>query len=418
MVRLVLIVLCLCAIAIVASPAARAADDKSVYNPEEFTISYWSGPPADFNTGERYREVAEANFTLALPADSGMTVADNRKMLDLCKAAGLKAIIYDSRIPLAIGGSAEAKKTIDAIVADYGDHPALLGYRITDEPNAAAFDGLAQVVAYLKEKDPKHPGFINILPTYARDFPGALGTATYEEHVRLYADKVKPSVISYDHYNFTNEGDRADFFENLQTIRKVSLEKRIPFWNIVLVTQHFGYRHLTEPELRFEAMQTLAFGARGLLWFTYWMPRGVPEPQSWKHSLILADGSRDPHYDMVKAINADAKAIGDVLGQCESTGVFHHGEGGTIKMTSSPIVPTSGQLTVGLFRHRRDGKTLAMIANRDYKQPAKTSAIVQPAMATVEIFDPAKKTWSPVQHDEQSAVPIALPAGGGVLLRW
>jgi len=111
MVRLVLIVLCLCAIAIVASPAARAADDKSVCNPEEFTISYWSGPPADFNTGERYREVAEANFTLALPADSGMTVADNRKMLDLCKAAGLKAIIYDSRIPLAIGGSAEAKKS-------------------------------------------------------------------------------------------------------------------------------------------------------------------------------------------------------------------------------------------------------------------------------------------------------------------
>ena len=67
----------------------------------------------------------------------------------------------------------------------------------------------------------------------------------------------------------------------------------------------------TEAEKRFEAMQTLAFGARGLLWFTYWMPRGVPEPQSWKHSLILADGSRDPHYDMVKRINADVKAIGD-----------------------------------------------------------------------------------------------------------
>jgi hypothetical protein len=97
--------------------------------------------------------------------------------------------------------------------------------------------------------------------------------------------------------------------------------------------------------------------------------------------------------------------------------VFHHGEGATIKMTASPIVPKEGKLTVGVFKHR-DGKSLAMIANRDYKQAVKTSAIVQPATATVEMFDPAKKTWSPMQHDEQSALPIALPAGGGVLLRW
>jgi hypothetical protein len=413
MLRSIPIVCCLCALAL----PAHAADEKSVYNPEEFTISYWSGPPADFNTAERYREIAEANFTLALPADGGMTVADNKKMLDFAKAAGLRAIIYDGRMPRE-AGSAEAKRAIDAIVADYADHPALFGYSITDEPNAAAFDGLAQVVAYLKEKDPKHPGFINILPTYARDFPGTLGTKTYEEHVRLYAEKVKPFVISYDHYNFTNEGDRPDFFENLETVRRVSLEKKIPFWNIVLVTQHFGYRHLTAAELRFEAMQTLAFGARGLLWFTYWMPRGVPAPEGWKHSLILADGSRDPHYDMVKAINADVKAIGDALGKCESTGVFHHGEGGTIKMTSSPIVPKGGKLTVGLFKERDGKKTLAMIANRDYKQSVTTSAVVQPASATVEIFDPAKKSWSPVQHDAQAAVPLTLPAGGGVLLRW
>ena len=418
MLRLILIAaLTFCSLA---SPA-RAADVKSAYNPEEFTISYWAGPPADFNTAERYREVAEANFTLALPADGGMTVADNKKMLDYCQAAGLKAIIYDGRIPREIGSSAEAKKAIDAIVADYAAHPALLGYSITDEPNAAAFDGLAQVVAYLKEKDPKHPGFINILPTYARDFPGTLGTDTYEQHVRLYADKVKPFVISYDHYHFTNEGDRADFFENLETIRRVSLEKGIPFWNIVLVTQHFGYRHLTEPELRFEAMQTLAFGARGLLWFTYWMPRGVPAPEGWKHSLILADGSRDPHYDMVKAINADVKAIGDVLGGCDSTTVFHHGEGATIKMTTSPIMPKEGdaaKLTVGVFKSRDGAKTLALIANRDYKQPAKTSVVVQPISAAVEQFEPAKKTWVAVPHGTDAAVPVAFPAGGGVLLRW
>jgi hypothetical protein len=399
---------------------AHAADEKSAYNPEEFTISYWAGPPPQFSTPDRYKEIKEANFSLAFFPSWGMTVADNRNMLDFCQQVGLKAVIHDGRIPLAINGSADAKKTINQIIADYADHPALLGYFIADEPGAGAFPGLGEVVAYLKEKDPKHPGVININPTYARNFPGALGTATYEQYVRQYADKVKPFVISYDHYHFTNSGDRADFFENLETVRKVSLEKKIPFWNIVLVTQHGDYRNLTEPELRFEAMQTLAFGARGLLWFTYWDPTGPPNPGNWSHAMIDPAGKRTPHYDMVKAINADTKAIGDVLGQCESTNIVHHGEGGTIKMTNSPIVPTAGdaRLTIGLFKHRDGKKTLAMVANRDYKQPAKTSAIVQPATATVESFDPAKKTWSPVQHDAAGAIPIALPPGGGMLLRW
>ena len=155
MLRLILIVSCLCAL-VHSAQLAQAADEKIVYNPDEFTISYWSGPPANFNTGERYREVADANFTLALPADNGLTVADNKKMLDFCKAVGLKAIIHDGRIPREFANPVEAKKAIDAVVADYANHPALLGYSITDEPNAAAFDGLGQVVAYLKEKDPRH----------------------------------------------------------------------------------------------------------------------------------------------------------------------------------------------------------------------------------------------------------------------
>ena len=415
--RLFLIACCLCASALLVSPPARAADGKTVYDPEQFTISYWAGPPPHFASLERYREIREANFTLAFPPSWGVTDEDNRKMLDYCQQVGIKAVIH-AGLPHAIGGSADAKAKIDAVVAKFADHPALFGYHIVDEPSAAAFDGLAEVVAYLKEKDPKHPGFINLLPTYARNFPGSLGTDTYEEHVRQFADKVKPFVISYDHYHFTNEGDRPDFFENLETVRKVALEKKIPFWNIVLLTEHHAYRHLTEPELRFEAMQTLAFGARGLLWFTYWDPTGPPNPGEWKHAMINPDGSRDTHYDMAKAINADVKAIGDALGQCDSTAVFHHGEGGTIKMTTSPIVPTGGKLTVGLFKHRADGKTLAMIANRDYREAADTTAVVQPTNAAVEQFDPATKAWSPAAHRERGVIPVSLPPGGGVLLRW
>ena len=115
---------------------ARAGDEESVYDPDSFTISYWCGPPPKFLTAERFAEIREANFTLAFPPCWGMSVADNRKMLDLSHQAGLKAVIHDSRMVHSIGGSAEAKKKLDAIIADYADHPALLGYHIVDEPAA------------------------------------------------------------------------------------------------------------------------------------------------------------------------------------------------------------------------------------------------------------------------------------------
>src|SRR6185295_4251792 len=119
---------------------------------------------------------------------------------------------------------------------------------------------LGEVVAYLRERDPKHVTFINLLPNYAPEW--AIGK-TYDGYVRGFAKTVKPAMISYDHYYFA-AGDVASFFSNLSVVRQVGLDTNIPFWNIVLCTQHGGYRNLNEPELRFEAMQTLAYGGKGL----------------------------------------------------------------------------------------------------------------------------------------------------------
>jgi hypothetical protein len=408
---------CLCSSAFICGLISLLSTARtSIAAAPEFHISFWCGPPAEFQTLERYKEIKEANFTLAFPACiGGTTVEQNRKILDLCKQVGLKAMIMDGRMVHSIEGSEDRRRALDAMMKDYKDHPALFGYHIVDEPGAAAFAGLGEVMAYLKEKDAAHPGYINLMPTYGRDH-GVLGTATYEEYVRKYAEIVKPSLISYDHYHFTDQGDRPDFFENLQTVRQVARDHKLPFWNIVLCTQHGWYRNLTEPELRFEAMQTLAFGAHGLLWFTYWLPAGMPESEKWGHSMILSDGSRGPHYEMIKNINADAKGIGDVLVKCESISVFHSGKGATIKITESPIAVSDADVTVGVFRDG-DKRHLALVTNRDYKKPAKPQVVVANKFAKVVRFDVASKTWSDASASD-GAITLDIPAGDGVLLRW
>jgi hypothetical protein len=401
------LLICLCAV---------QANVRADYPFTEFVTSYWYGPPAKFTTLERYKEIQDANFNLVFPAAiGGMSVEQNRKMLDVCQQLGMKALIADARMVTAIGKSAQAKAQLDAIVRDYSDHPALFGYYIVDEPSASQFEGLAEVNAYLHSHDPKHPGFINLFPVHA-DKATQLGTATYEEYVDRFITMVKPFVISYDHYHFVEGSDGPQFAENLAIIRNASVKHGIPFWNIVLCVQHYSYRHLTEGELRFEAMQTLAFGAKGLLWYTYWYP-GEPNP-SVKHAMINSDGSRDPHYGMIQAINADARALGNELFSSKSWATFHLGEGGTLlppKENPVELAGGKGQLTIGILK-APDGKTLALIANRDYKKAVRTFVIVKPRNE-IQQFNVPDKSWSTAMRHELGYA-VDLAPGAAILLRW
>src|SRR5262245_9699803 len=84
---------------------APAVPATAKWEPEAFPISYWFGPPKAFNTRERYQEVADAGFTYAMVGpEGGATPEDNKRALDHCQAVGIKAFVYDSRMPHAIGG--------------------------------------------------------------------------------------------------------------------------------------------------------------------------------------------------------------------------------------------------------------------------------------------------------------------------
>jgi len=380
-----------------------------------FPISFWCAPTTRFTTLERYREIKEAGFTHVFPPCSGSTVELNKMILDLCQQVGLKAYISDSRIPTALAGDA-SKAALDAMIRDYAKYPALAGYFICDEPWGGAFPGLAGVVNYLKEKDSQHPGYINLLPNYAP--ANVYDAPNYQQHVRNYATIVKPFAISYDHYHMGTGGDRPGFFNNLSDVRTVSLESNIPFWQIVLVVQHGGYRNLTEGELRYEAMQTLAYGGKGLMWFTYWSPAESDKSLVWKHAMINEDGSHDPHYAMVQKINRDLQAIGTELLNATSTAVFQTGKlppGGTAAPKDSPIqfVYEQPNATIGLFKSEKH--TLALVANQDYKTAVRAGLQIVGGM---EQFDPDTRSWNAVPIPASLTHMISLPPGDAVLLRW
>jgi len=389
--------------------------------PKEFPISFWCGPPEGFITVERYREVASAGFNYLMPPCEGRATPErNRKILDTARAAGLKAFLADERMPLAITGAPDARERLDAIVADYAKHPAFAGYFLTDEPSAGAFPGLGEVVAYLRQKDPKHPAYINLFPNYASE--QQLGTPTYDLHVEQYIRTVRPFAVSYDHYHFLKDRDRPGFFANLDSVRRLSIEHGLPFWQIVLSVPHLAYRPLTEAEKRWEAMQTLAYGGKGLMYFTYWTPPG--SPGEWGPALIARDGARTPQYEEVRRINADVRAIGRYLLNARSLSVFMNGAPAPEKRPREPgtpvFFPGGGDVTVGLFR--ADTHFYVLFANRDYRQPTATDVLLQPGPHAPRRLNKANGRWLDVKgeknEDGDLKIRLELSPGDAELYRW
>lgn len=403
---LVLVLLAVCACAMAQAP----------WHPDEYPISYWVGPPREFNTLAAWQTVKDCNFTVA-GQYGGYSVEDNKQMLDFCQQVGLKTMVVDGRTSWQSAFDDNFARLIAGLVADYGSHPAVYGYYVLDEPNAELFPALAKVSQELQRQDPKHLPYINLFPTYAS--PEQLGTPTYAEHLDRYLSIVKPAVLSYDHYALMKDGsDRVDYFENLALIREYGLKYGVPPWNIVLSLPHLSYRDPTAAEMRWQAYTSLAYGMKGLMWFTYWtMPEW--EKEFGGTAIVNPKGEPARLYPIVKQVNGEVRTLGKTLLGLTSTGVYHTGaipRGGTSLGVDAPIqLPGDAALLIGFFTDAQ-GKQYAMIVNRDHAQPVEFALTVKPHVTGLTEISAADGSDKPLTM-AGGKLSLSLPPGDGRLLR-
>ncbi len=416
----------------------------------QYPITYWCGikkefiyrPDGSFATEEIDR-VKDAGFTLML---AEFDTATNLLVLDAAHERGMKVMVSDGDIFRAIANPEQRREYLASAVVKYGKHPALFGYHIVDEPNASAFDMLAEIREMLAELDPAHEAYINLFPNYAS--PEQLGNPTYEDHLAEYTSKVKPSIISYDHYHFLKGAqkqkkifadareqqiydstfggaseyenvDRAGFFTNIEQIRNESLKTGIPFMVIILVVEHGPYRNLTDGELRWEVWQSLAYGSVRISYFTYWTP-GMDNTEDddfwhWKNGMISRAGETLPHYHMIAEINRELQAVGSILAEQQSLGVYHLGEMPKERYVqylcgaAGPVDSVQGdQLTVGVFTNG-----YVLFANRDYENENDFSF---KAEGTVAIFNAEDGEFIALES-EDGVYRMTLGEGDAVLVK-
>ncbi|HUW62076.1 MAG TPA: hypothetical protein VMZ06_13830 [Candidatus Bathyarchaeia archaeon] len=270
---------------------------------DRFVIGFWVDPPADEKMPGRYQEIADANFTLVLGGFSTTTPEQIERQLDLCRKYDLKALVLPT--PYAV----------DALPAG----PECWGYVLRDEPGASDFPALRLEVDAFRRARPGKLALINLFPNYC-DLK-RLGTGSYEEHVACFMEEVRPDVLCMDHYPLFKPGQdgRQAYCDNLDVMRRFSLANGVPFWNF-FNTMPFGpHTDPTEAQLRWQVYTSLAYGAKGVLYFCYYTPLGDEFPKGG--AIIGRDGRPTRHYDQAKRINAELKNLGPFLMKATSTGI-------------------------------------------------------------------------------------------------
>jgi hypothetical protein len=318
-----------------------------------FSIMAWGTAPSE---PARLAEMREAGLNLAgfcRPEDAAAV-----------RDAGLSCFVRDKRVNgydwRALPADAELRAQIAVAAKEIMGNPAVLGFYLIDEPSGEIMPALARVARLVKELAPGRIPYINLFPNVVSK--DRIATPDYETYVRRLATEVGQPFLSYDNYALQDGAMRDQFYDNLEIVRKVSLETGRPFWNCILANAHFNYMEPSDATLHLQVYGTLAYGGRGIQYFTY----STPHIGNYRLAPLDPFGHRTATWDALRRVNLEIHALAPRLLELRSTGVFHSGamEQSRLVRRISTSRREQDRYLIGEFEDRQ-GRPHFMLVNKD-----------------------------------------------------
>ncbi len=379
-----------------------------------FPILAWYGLTTDRSTEAHYRDMAAAHFNISILVNTrpDRMHEDNLKAMEIAGKQGVRLLVHLPEIAqfLKTGNEDDLKKAKEVIRERYRGKPGLYGYMLRDEPNASDFALLARAYKGCLEADPDSLPYINLFPNYANE--AQLGTKTYEEHVDRFMKEVRPKVLSYDHYAIVQDGSkivyRSSYYHNQAVIREAALRYGVPSWAFSLSVPHGPYPMPTEGQIRWQIFHDLAYGTKGIQYFTY----ETPHDEYWKfHTAILDEkGNKTPTYYAVQRVNGEVAKLGPTLLSLTSTDVMMTGVLDNACKGFEPgpeIAGCAGSPVVLGFSDGPAKSRYLMVVNRDFQEEAKV--MLKLAAGVTGLIEISKETGQPL--------PIMTPGSMGFGLK-
>jgi hypothetical protein len=424
------------------------------------------------STNVLYADLAGAGFNVAIGGNGVGNERANRLALTACEDNDLRLVLADADLSNAIEGTATAaqgaqaegqeepegvlqtlteqdsrqdlqaqaaanRSTITQRLQEiysgiegrpgFGERPGLAGILLYDEPGRTQFADLRFAKQEVEKIfGPDELPYVNVWPSYANP-KSAFEAESYTDYLERYMNQkrypnsaVAPPMLSFDHYPLLADGRTTpDFFYNHAVIRNFVQRFGVPSWGFVQSMDFVGLglevRRPDEAEIFWQINVALAYGVKGIQYFTYWTPADTDV--RFGTALIERTGERTGRktdlYDSAARANEFLLKVGGVLLPLNSASVTHFGErrlprGAKAFQGNSYVKAASGDAAIlGFFVDPRDpAARYLLVVNRSPKKPATTRLTVSSTVTSVERFDPSFG-----ETDEGAFVQQPLPVG-------
>ena len=290
-----------------------------------FPIGGWAGPPGEVEGSPSFLE----DKYFQLMRDSGINImyantehngsADVLRGLELCEKFGVYYLVNDNRYRNPFFTEEEGWKQYEI----YAKYRSFVGIAAHDEPWLKDMENLGAGKKRHKRVFERTCFHTNLFPVRC-DSAGVTMRETHEpssveeyvNYIETYIRCVEPDHLSYDFYPFAWEFGKChqEWFFQMEFIRKYAEKLNVPYWCFVQVTSwHKGIiRNTSETEIRWQAFTALAYGVKGINYFTYCTPvdRGG---ENFDEAMIDRHGNVTESYYYVQRTNARVSVIGKRL---------------------------------------------------------------------------------------------------------
>lgn len=323
-------------------PTEHHADIRILLQSGDIPIGAWVSPPPgcvgdlgnpNYITLDSYRLAKESGITIlyGLYENIELRSADAQAALDCAELNGMHYLACSSGI--AMGQSTEQ---VQKTIGSFGTNaPAYLGVLAFDEPAESQFDQLCELSNHYREQHPDKLFYVNLLPYCAKitqiqkhkgDESGDATTKEeYLHYVETYIQKTNPLVLSFDNYPclgaFPSMEDH--YFLNLSMICAAARRHNLPAWCFIQVCSwNSRVRVPGEAEILWQVNTALAYGIRGIQYFTFWQPLA---DGTWQGAMISPSGEVLPQYDYVCHANRQIKLCQHPMHGGEFQGLLVYG---------------------------------------------------------------------------------------------
>jgi len=203
---------------------------------------------------------------------------DMLAILDACAEAGIMCFITDTRASsgamFRCRNEDEYRRSFEAALKDFGDHPATFGFDVADEPAQDRIAKTFRTYAIQREMAPHLTPFMSCAG-YSPQGTEWMGLRSYRRYIDEFVEVADPLLLFQGSYCLLDESDGAldMHFLTHKMYTDAMIRHRLPVWLTLCCTGHYTVKCPTEDDFRWQIGISAALGHKGFAWFNVYIYR-------------------------------------------------------------------------------------------------------------------------------------------------